>query len=263
MATKKPKTARAVHPNQGVEAAYRKRLDVLVSDMVRSFDYWITAAYKANPPRMELAMDALPSQTLAKRIRALTKQWEKRFNDVAKTVAEKFVDSGQVATTKAFQSALKDAGWAVEFQMTPAMRDAVNASIEENIRLIKSIPQKYSAEVQGIVMRGFATGRDLSYITDELVKQTGICRRRAATISRDQSNKLSAVVTQARRVELGLFEAIWQHSGGGREPRQSHVKAGKDKLRYDVREGAYIDGDYIRPGELINCRCVSKTVLPL
>jgi uncharacterized protein with gpF-like domain len=262
MATKKPKTARAVHPNQGVEAAYRKRLDVLVSDMVRSFDYWITAAYKANPPRMEVAMDALPSQALAKRIRALTKQWERRFNDVAKTVAEKFVDSGQVATTKAFQSALKDAGWAVEFQMTPAMRDAANASIEENIRLIKSIPQKYSTEVQGIVMRGFATGRDLSYITDELVKQTGICRRRAATISRDQSNKLSAVVTQARRVELGLFEAEWVHSHGGKTPRASHVKAGKDRLRFDVREGALIDGEHILPGILVNCRCVSKTILP-
>lgn len=262
MATKKPKTARAVHPNKGVEAAYHKRLDQLVSDMVRSFDYWITAAYKANPPRMEVAMDALPSQTLAKRIRALTKQWEKRFNDVAKTVAEKFVDSGQVATTKAFQSALKDAGWAVEFHMTPAMRDAANAAVVENVGLIKSIPQKYATEVEGIVMRGFVNGRDLAYITDGLAKQTGICRRRAATIARDQSNKLTAAVTQARRVELGLFEAIWQHSGGGKEPRQSHVKAGKDKLKYDVREGAYIDGDYIRPGELINCRCVSKTVLP-
>lgn len=262
MATKKPKTARAVHPNKGVEAAYNKRLDQLVSDMVRSFDYWITAAYKANPPRMEIAMDALPSQTLAKRIRALTKQWEKRFNDVAKTVAEKFVDSGQVATTKAFQSALKDAGWAVDFQMTPAMRDAANAAVVENVGLIKSIPQKYATEVEGIVMRGFVNGRDLAYITDGLAKQTGICRRRAATIARDQSNKLTAAVTQARRVELGLFEAIWQHSGGGKEPRQSHVKAGKDKLKYDVREGAYIDGDYIRPGELINCRCVSKTVLP-
>lgn len=262
MATKKPKTARAVHPNQGVEAAYRKRLDALVSDMVRSFDYWITAAYKANPPRMEVAMDALPSQTLAKRIRALTKQWEKRFNDVAKTVAEKFVDSGQVATTKAFQSALKDAGWAVEFQMTPAMRDAANAAVVENVGLIKSIPTKYALEVQGAVMRGFANGRDLAYITEELARQTGICRRRAATISRDQSNKLSAVVTQARRVELGLFKAIWQHSHGGKHPRESHVKAGKDKLEFDVREGALIDGDRILPGTLVNCRCVSKTVLP-
>lgn len=111
-------------------------------------------------------------------------------------------------------------------------------------------------------MRGFATGRDLSYITDELVKQTGICRRRAATISRDQSNKLSAVVTQARRVELGLFEAEWVHSHGGKTPRASHVKAGKDRLRFDVREGALIDGEHILPGILVNCRCVSKTILP-
>lgn len=262
MATKKPKTARAVHPNEGVRSAYQKRLDSLVSDMVRSFDYWITAAYKANPTRMEVAMDALPSQALAKRIRALTKQWEKRFNDVAKTIAEKFVDSGQVATTKAFQSALKDAGWAVEFQMTPAMRDAANAAVVENVGLIKSIPQKYALEVEGVVMRGFTMGRDLQYITDELSKRSGICRRRAADIALDQSNKLNSVVTDARRAELGLFEAEWQHSGGGKEPRPDHVKAGKDKLRYDVRKGAYISGEYIKPGQKIRCRCVSKTVLP-
>lgn len=262
MATKTPKTARAVHPNVGVERWYSQRLDQLVSDMNRSFEYWITAAYKANPPRMEVAMDALPSQTLAKRIRALTKQWEKRFNDVATTVAEKFVASGEVATSKAFQSALTDAGWAVKFQMTPAMRDVANAAVVENVALIRSLPQEYALGVQGAVMRGFTRGRDIEYIAKELEKRNGICRRRAIGIAQDQLNKLTSVVTDARRAELELFEAEWQHSGGGKEPRASHVKAGKDKLRYDVRKGAYIDGEYIKPGEEVRCRCVSKTVLP-
>lgn len=258
----KPKTARAIHANKGVEANYRKRLDSLIAEMARSFEYWISAAYKANPPRMEVAMDALPSQILAKRIKALTKQWEKRFNEMSATVADKFVESGAKTTSQAFQAALVDAGWAVNFTVTPTIRDVINASVVENVGLIKSIPQKYATEVEGIVMRGFTNGRDLAYITDGLSKQHGVCRRRAATISRDQSNKLSAAVTQARRVELGLFEAEWVHSHGGKHPRASHVKAGNDRLRFDVRRGAYIDGEYILPGTLINCRCVSRTILP-
>jgi uncharacterized protein with gpF-like domain len=264
MAAQKKKTARAVHANKGVEMAYRKSLDALVKEMSNSFEYWIEAAYKANPPRMEtaIAQDALPSELLSKRIAELSKRWIKRFDDMAAGIAERFTQSGRKATDSSFQSALKDSGWTVEFQITPVMRDAMNATIKENVSLIKSIPRQYALEVEGIVMRGFTAGRDLKVITDDLQKRYGVTRRRAALIARDQSNKLTATVTQARRVELGLFEAEWVHSGGGKEPRHSHVQAGKKRLRFDTRKGAYIDGEYILPGQLINCRCSSKTVLP-
>lgn len=262
MATKKRKTARAVHANKGVEAAYRRALDKLVEEMASSFRYWIEAAYKANPPRMQIAADALPSRELSKKIGELARRWIKRFDDMSEKIAAMFADKGQKAIDSAFRAALKDAGWTVKFQVTPAMRDAMNATIAENVSLIKSIPRQYAMEVEGIVMRGFTQGRDLKSIGDDLQKRYGVTKRRAALIARDQSNKLTATVTQARRVELGLFEAEWVHSGGGKEPRHSHVKAGSDKKRFDVREGCYIDGEYILPGQLINCRCSSKTILP-
>jgi len=264
MAAQKKKTARAVHANKGVEMAYRKSLDALVKEMSNSFEYWIEAAYKANPPRMEtaIAQDALPSDLLSKKIAELSKRWIKRFDDMSAGIAERFTQSGRKATDSSFQSALKDAGWTVKFQITPVMRDAMNATIKENIRLIKSIPREYSLEVEGIVMRGFTEGRDLQYITERLKKQFGVESRRAAFIALDQSNKLTATVTQARRVELGLYEAEWQHSGGGKEPRHSHVLAGKQKKKFDVRKGCLIDGEYILPGQKPRCRCSSKTVLP-
>jgi uncharacterized protein with gpF-like domain len=211
---------------------------------------------------MEVAMDALPSNILQKRIDELAKRWIKRFDDMSDQIATKFAESGTKYTDASFQQALKDAGWTVQFKVTPVMRDAINATIEENVGLIRNIPQQYAAEVQGMVMRGFTAGRDLQYISENLQKRLGITKRRAALIARDQSNKLTATVTQARRIELGLYEAEWVHSGAGKEPRPSHVKAGKDKLRFDVRKGALIDGEYILPGQEINCRCSSRTVLP-
>lgn len=277
----KKKTARAVQPNIGVERAYKKELERLVSEMSKSTEYWIEAAYKANPPRMEeaeIAEDARvsaksklaqewtslrsPSAKMRKPMKELADRWIARFDEMSVNIATKFAVSGMKHTDAAFKSALKDAGWTVDFKVTPVMRDAMNATIQENVALIRSIPQQYFLEVEGIVMRGFTAGRDLSYISQELQKRYGITSRRAAFISRDQSNKLAATVTQARRIDLGLFEAQWLHSGGGREPRHSHVKAGKDKLIYDVRQGALIDGEYILPGYLPNCRCSSKTVLP-
>lgn len=262
MATTKRKTARAVTPNLGVERAYKRAMEKLIDEMSNSFEYWLAAAYKANPPRMEVAMDALPSAELNKKVRDLGKRWIKKFDDMAAAIAQKFTESGRKATDSSFQQALKDAGFAVEFKVTPVMRDAMNATIAENVSLIKSIPRQYAMEVEGVVMRGFSQGRDLAYITEELQKRYGITFRRAAGIAEDQANKLTATVTQARRIELGLFEAEWQHSGGGKEPRPEHVKAGREKRRFDVRVGCLIQGEYILPGQKIKCRCSSRTILP-
>lgn len=275
---KPPKTARAVHANKGVEVAYRKELERLVSEMSKSTEYWIEAAYKANTPEMEIAEDARvgskskvsqewaslrsPSARMRKPMKELSERWIKRFDDMSASIAERFSVSGMKHTDAAFKSALKDAGWTVEFKMTPVMRDAMNATIQENVALIRSIPEQYFLEINGIVNRGFTAGRDLHYISQELQSRYGVTSRRAALIARDQSNKLSATVTQARRVDLGLFEAEWMHSHAGKHPRPSHVKAGKEKLRFDVRKGAYLDGKWGLPGQEINCRCSSKTILP-
>ena len=256
----KQKTARPVHANKGVELQYKRALDKLVDEMAHSIEYWIEAAYKANPP--SIAQDALPSKELAKRLNEVGKRWTKRFDDMAATIAERFIQSGKKATDSSLQQSFKDAGWTVQFKPTKAIRDAMNASVIENVSLIRSIPQSYLKNVEGTVMRGYAAGRDLKQISDELQKHYGVTKRRAAFIARDQSNKLNATVTQARRVELGLFKAVWIHSSGGKHPRPSHVKAGKDKLEYDVRTGALIDGEYIQPGFLPNCRCVSRVILP-
>lgn len=280
MPTKQPKTARAIHANKGVEVAYRKELERLVSEMSKSTEYWIEAAYKANPPSMEVEMaeDARigkkskvsqewaslrsPSARMRKPMKELADRWIKRFDDMSASIAEKFAVSGMKHTDASFKAALKDAGWTVDFKMTPVMRDAMNATIQENISLIKSIAPEYFLEVEGIVMRGFTAGRDLNYISTELQKRYGITSRRAALISRDQANKATATITQARRVDLGLYEAIWMHSGAGKHPRPSHLKAGRDKLKFDIRQGAYLDGKWVLPGQEINCRCSSKTVLP-
>lgn len=261
MATKR-KYLRAIRTNAGIEARYRRDLDKLIAEMNHSVRYWVEAAYKEHPPALEVAMDALPSQELYKRIQELSKRWIKRFDDMAEKIAERFVQSGKRATDASMMAAFRDAGWTVQFKPTRYMQDMVNASIKENIGLIKRLPQANFERITGAVMRGFTNGYDLKRITDELEKYGAESRRHAAFVARDQANKLRATTEQARRVELGLFEAEWVHSSAGKVPRPSHVKAGKDKLRFDVRRGALIDGEYILPAYLPSCRCTSRTILP-
>ena len=262
---KQPKTARAVHANRGIEAKYRKALQRLIAEMHASVEYWLTAAYRKDPPRMaalvEQAQDASPSAKIKKVLDELARRWTDRFNEYAPKLAEAYLQGAFKASDSAFRAALKEAGWAVDFKMTAAMRDAFQASLAENVGLIKSIPEKYLQQVEGTVMRSYSAGRDLATMVKELKQLYPAASHRAELIARDQSNKANAVVNRARQMELGITEAIWQHSHAGKNPRPDHVAA--NGKRYKIAEGCLISGQYIQPGQEVNCRCTSRAVLPI
>jgi SPP1 gp7 family putative phage head morphogenesis protein len=253
------KIARAVHANRGIAARYRRQLMSLIDEMSASVEYWLPVQYKKAPPR--LAMDATPSDQMKSNLRKIAKRWRDRFDETAPRIAEAYLQGMFKATDSAMRSALRDSGWTVKFKMTPAMRDAFDASLSENVALIKSIPEQYFLDVEGAVSRSYAAGRDLETMVKSLKKIYPKAANRAVLIARDQSNKANATVTHARYQELGIEEAIWMHSHGGRVPRPDHVAA--DGRKYKVAEGCLISGEYIRPGELINCRCTSRPVLPI
>lgn len=124
---------------------------------------------------------------------------------------------------------------------------------------IRSIGQQYLNRVEESVWRSVNAGYDMAQLTGELRKDYGISERRAAFIARDQTNKAKAAIEKARRQELGITEAIWIHSHAGKEPRPSHVAA--NGKRFDVGKGMYLDGEWVQPGEEINCRCTSRSVI--
>jgi uncharacterized protein with gpF-like domain len=255
------KVLRPVHPNAGIAAAYRKALDGLIEEMQRSYVHWLRAAYRANPPR--IAQDETPAKEMERKLNELGSRWEKKWDDAADKLGRWFAKSAKNRSEASLHKILKDAGVSVEFKMTPTVRDVYQAVIAENVGLIKSIPQQYHTEVQGMVMRSVSAGRDLKSLTDDLEKRYGITRRRAAFIARDQNSKATAVITRARQQEAGITEAVWLHSAGGKTKRRTHVaNSGK---RYLVAEGWH-DPDQkvnrkIFPGELVGCRCVSKPVI--
>lgn len=251
-----------VNPNVGIEVEYRMKLYALIEEMDNSVQYWLAASYKANEPAI-MAMDATPAAGLQKAIDDLTKQWKKRFNKGSAALAEFFARRTYSNGDRVMRKILKDAGISVEFKMTAAMRDVMRATIAQNVGLIKSIPEQYLTQVQGAVMRSVQSGRDLGSLSKELQEQFGVTKRRAALIARNQNNMATASMTRVRQVEVGITEAVWLHSHGGKEPRPTHyANSGK---RYNVAEG-WFDPDpkvkrRIWPGELINCRCVPKAVV--
>lgn len=267
--TAKPIHLTALHPNEGVEAAYKRKLQDLIAEMSASVIYWTRAAWRKDNPLM--AQDATTAISdnhgrvlthLRKTMTRLSAHWTKRFDDLGPELAKVFVDGATAHTDMAFSASLAKAGFSVKFKPTPGSMEAFQAVLHENVGLIKSIPAQYLQSVEGDVWRCVSGGYDLKTLTDTLQDRYGVTHRRAALISRDQSSKASAIIENTRRKELGITQAIWQHSGGGHVPRPLHVKAGRDKLVFDLDKGAYIDGKWILPGTEINCRCTSRAIVP-
>ena len=248
---------RPVPPNAGVEAWYRRKLDDGIKEMHKSLMYWISVHYRASGA---LAMDASPAINMRNAMKKLSARWQKNFDDIAQQLASRFGEQVMQNADVSLSNALEKAGFTVPFKMTAEMNNALQASIIENANLIRSIPAQHLTQVRTLVMQSVARGRDLSQLTDELQERYGVTRRRAALIARDQNNKATTVMQAARQKSIGITEGIWHHSHAGKVPRQSHLKA--DGERFDLSKGLFLDGEWVMPGEEINCRCTWSAVIP-
>lgn len=248
---------KAVRPNAGVQAQYHKRLDALVLAMHKSLMKWVLAAYRRETP--EMAQDASPAREMLSTMRKLGRKWQKRFDEAAPELADYFAQSIQDRADGALGAILKKAGFTVQFKMTAAMNDVFQATVGEQVGLIKSIASQHLSEVEGLVMRSVQSGRDLGYLSKELEARYGVTKRRAALIARSQNNMATANITRARQLEIGITKAIWMHSDAGKHPRPSHVKANGEE--YDIAKGMYLDGAWLLPGQALNCRCVAKPII--
>jgi uncharacterized protein with gpF-like domain len=251
-----------IHPNVGNAAMYRKRLEALIEEMHRSLRWWLAVRWRDAPP--VLAQDASPADGLRRTMDKLAARWTSRFDDLAPTMAQHFTDRVADRATRKFGESLTENGLRVKFTLTPAMQDALSATVGENVGLIRSIASEHLSAVEGLVMRSIATGRDLETLATELETRYRATRKRAALIARDQNNKATATFARVRQQEAGITQARWLHSGGGKHPRPAHVAFAQGKLGgpfYDITKGAYLEGKWTWPGMEINCRCVPRPVI--
>lgn len=242
-----------------MHAWYLKRLRDAIDDMHKSLTYWLKARYKSVGLAHDAA-DGTPVQQLRDELRELTGRWQESFDEMAKALSAEFAERVRSNSDASLAGELRKRDLSVKFTMSPEMRNAYQAVIGEQVGLIKSIASEHLSGVEGIVMRAVSEGRNLGELSRSLQKKYGVTKRRAAFIARDQSNKATTSMQVARQQHLGITEGIWKHSHAGKTPRPSHLKA--DGERFDIRKGLYLDGDWVKPGELPNCRCTWSPVIP-
>ena len=281
------KTARAVVPNAGIEAWYARNLKALVRHMAKATEREVLAAYEERLMAQDRARwgDSLDAEFLEV-LEAIFGRLRVRLDTAARLLAGKLSRDTGSYTWKNVNAALKEAGFTVEMGLTAREAAEMQKIIEANVRLIKSIPDQYFDRVREAVGESFAKGRDLHGLSETiepwievkgkekrrermgpeeaLKREKEIAERRAAIIARDQNNKATHALTSARYQEMGLTRAIWMHRPGGKVPRPTHMAM--YGLEFDLNVGLF-DPDPkvnkpIQPGELINCHCTMKPVLP-
>jgi len=223
----------------------------------------LQAAWKRNEPTIGFGTDASPTVALRRALAKWGDLWTQKLNDMSDELSKKFAIKNYRYTDASMRDAFRKAGFTVKFKPTVASVEAYRTVRAEQVNLIKSIPAQYLKDVQTSVWSSVMRGGDQYTLAQSIERNYKVGRRRAALIARDQNAKAKAVMENVRRRELGITEAIWLHSHAGITPRPTHV-AMHGKV-YKTADGMYDsdEGKNVWPGELINCRCVSKPVVPL
>lgn len=140
------------------------------------------------------------------------------------------------------------------FASEPWLESRVNAFVETNVGLIKSVEDKFFGEMQEIVFRGARQGLQTQEISRMIRERTKVARSRADLIARDQINKLNGQMNQIRQESIGVKSYRWRTSLDERVRPEHRAREGK-VYPWDQPPS---DG---HPGEPIRCRCYAEPVL--
>lgn len=246
-------------PSAAQRDGYQGELNRLLREMSHDL---ITSLASPENEAPSIAMDALSFEQIARTFDRLNKKWIDAWFQRAPDIAAKAVTGVSAHADRQFAASLKRAGFAINFRPTPELSSKIGFAAQYNTSLIKSIGTQYLDQVANLVTQAALKGGDAATLAKNLRERYGVAKSRAALIARDQNAKITALVTNERRAESGLFYARWHHSAGVHEPRPDHLAAGLKGLIFDIRKGAYLERKWVQPGEEINCHCSSSTIIP-
>jgi SPP1 gp7 family putative phage head morphogenesis protein len=134
-------------------------------------------------------------------------------------------------------------------------RMTVEAAIEANVGLVRSVSDQTRERITGAVTRGLQSRSSSADVAKEIRESTGMARRRARNVAADQNVKITSQLNEERRRQAGIDKWKWV-SSHKLHPRPEH--AARDGKVYDDTE--LLDD---RPGMKPFCGCTSQAHLDL
>lgn len=251
----KEKVARGVKEDRSVRAKYNKDLQEIANELIKQTKRELVETLKRLEP--EYIQDSY-ADVLGNVLETLTTRWL-NITRHAKLIAGEMVGGVNEKNKKRFYKALQNAtgvslnGIISEENLQPMLTSSIN----DNVSLIKSIPDEYFKKLNTIVSQGTMRGKSSGGIIKDILALGKSTKKRAKLIARDQTQKVNAAITQGRQENLGVTEYIWRTSSDERV-RESHKS--KNGKRFKWSDPPKDTG---HPGQDIQCRCIAEPVIPV
>lgn len=244
-------------PNVGYEVWYRREMNRLIRRMNKDVISEIENLYNDT-----FAKDAPLS--VAQQMKQLRAKWYKEFEKRGREAARRIATKVHNRTRKQIVDKLKETGINIQPQYTIKEKSVMAVMVLHNVKLIKSIPQKYLLSVQRIVTRAWFSGGDMQYIIDRIKKKIDKsyknAERRAYLIAKDQMNKITQQWARYDAMAYGATAGVWIHVPGEFTSRETHIHMNGQK--FDLQTGLF-DPDVnknVLPADLPFCWCQNEFI---
>src|SRR6201996_5378833 len=136
-----------LNPSAAIEQRYYLALRVLIDRMIADTEHELTSLFKTEHAEEYFAQDASISGQARILTNALIKKYTDLFATLSKPMAERFADESDTSSDVAVKSSIRH----LSDELTLSTRtitsgplaDILNATITENVGLIKSLPAQH------------------------------------------------------------------------------------------------------------------------
>lgn len=197
------------------------------------------------------------------------------LEDIAKRLAARMVTQVRASNARSWRAAASESSKgrvifeALQRELRMGLGNRVTELVEQNAKLITSIPGKVREEVNNEIAAMEQEGLRPETIAEHLRKRIPqLTRHRAALIARTEVGKASMAITRARSENLGIDWYQWQTSRDSRV-RPAHKLLQSVLVRWDdppspeALDGIRSTLGHYNAGNAPNCRCDTYPIISL
>lgn len=248
--------------------ALEKELDNFIKFMVRTtkkrFEVKVLEAMnKSTIDKFQDAQEGNFARIFNKLVKEFEKSIKDQFNDKR---IQKYIKSlygrADKMNDKAFYHAIQSKVGvdAKSIIGTDGLNSFVNAKSLETIGQVVKLKNDMIQNLSQNTLRLMSAGKNLETLYEEVSNQNKKNLNKSEIVSRNELKAFNTQLNNKRAANLGITKAVWNTVGDERS-RPCHVK--RDGMEFDIDKGLYhaCDGEYLKPGEEINCRCFATYVV--
>ena len=232
-------------------------VDSRITDCQSSYEYYGSKASEKVEEKAA-AMPGVDIEPPAPSFPSVAANDENPFSQQVRRTCKKSILDAVDESTEAVRNQINSAvGVDMKAMMTTEkIHDYTEASIAENVSLIKTIPSQFFTDIRRVILDGYRSGKSLTQISADVQHIYGVHDFTASRIARDQMCKISSDIMIRRMKDAGIERFRWSTSNDERVTGNPAGKYPRAKVKcYDIarRDIGYGPGVYlISDGATVN-----------